>query len=159
MKQISINDFFRYKQEPIYLVFLNLSYEEFQTKIKLEYEIWEEDGLGKLAGAAIESYEYKYFLKAAYDYVKPYTQISIYTEAGCPNPSGAIKNLIQEMNLKEEDIFETSDYFRKYQAQLVRTTAKDGDIVICNFIDNESANKALESAKKRSGHDLYVRNL
>jgi len=62
-KQIPIDSFFKYNQEPLYIVNLTLSYDELLEKFQFEYEVWQEDGLGDLIGASLEIRKYRYFLK------------------------------------------------------------------------------------------------
>lgn len=157
MHQIPIDSFFKYRQEPIYVVYLNLTYEELAEKYDFDYEVWEEEGLGPLIGAALEIEEYKYFLKAAKDYVKPHTQVSVYVQAGTINLKSATEKFLTTLNISQSEVSDIGEYFYNTRWQLVRETKEDGHVVINNFLEENDATKSLERIQRKYEDNCYVR--
>jgi hypothetical protein len=157
MKQIPIDTLFKYNQEPIYIVNLTLSYEEFLDKCQLDYEVWQEDGLGNLIGAALDLGEYKYFLKTAKDHIKPHTQVAVYVLAGTENLEEATEVFLSSLNILNDEVDDVGKYFYGERWQVVRETVEDGNVVVDNYKNESEAIGAQKSIQRKYEDKFFVR--
>ena len=159
MKQFPIDEFFKFMQEPIYILASKITYEEFFKKYDLKYEIWEEDGLGELVGAAIKLGEYEYFLKSAFEYEVPYTELVFYVKAGCDDPMKATENLVKMLDFTSTDIKEISEHYFDYKWKVVRVSDKGAEVTVGNFESKKVAQSTLKYILNKYDDKFYIREV
>ncbi len=159
LKQIPIDSFFKYKHEPIYIISLAHSYKEFADIYNIEYEEWDEDGLGTLVGATFEIENEVYFIKASKDPDKPYCQIGVYVHANCESPKNAVKKFLTHLNIPNSMVLDIGETFFYYRWQVVRTTKEDGDIAVENCTNKKTALAYLGCLKNKYDDKLYLREV
>ena len=154
MQKLAFEDFYAWKQDPIAIGLISLTWQEVENLLHIRFDE-DCDDLGRFKYAVLKSQNETFYLLTARSESPIGDKVTVELRANNPDPAQSLHNFLREIGLNESHIeWLNTDFLERGLWRIMRQDDNGNVFVIGHYYDEDSAGRICKDLEER-GHKQH----